>query len=47
MVMRQEVHVPPHPQDKVTGDLSPVDQYPKTRMSGQLREESGPCPDRR
>ena len=34
---------PPHPQDKVVGDLSPAEQYPKTRMAGQLREESGPC----
>ena len=43
MVMRQEVYVPSrHPQDKVIGDLSPVHQYPKTRMAGQLREESGP-----
>lgn len=38
--------MPPHPQDKVVGDLSPADQYPKTRMAGQLREEPGPCLDR-
>lgn len=31
---------PRHPQDKVIGDLSPVDQYPKTRIAGQLRGKS-------
>ena len=35
------------PQGKQLGILFAVDQYSKMRIAGQLREEFGPCPDRR
>ena len=44
--VRQEVNAPP-PQGKSIGDLFPVDQYSKTSIAGQSREEAGPYPDRR
>ena len=27
--------------------LFPMDRFSKTRIIGQLRQEAGPCPDRR
>ena len=34
-----------HSQSKPIGNLFPIDQNSKTRIAGQLKEESGPCQD--
>ena len=41
--MRQEVDG--YPQGKVIGDSLSKDQNSKIRIAGQIREETGPCPD--
>ena len=43
MNLRQEVDGTP--QGIAIGDLFPVDWSSKTRLAGQLRGETGPCPD--
>ena len=48
--LRQEVDGPyPHPPTPISikrlGDSFPIDCNSRRRIAGQLREESGPCPD--
>lgn len=45
MGLRQEVDG--CPQGKAIRDSFPVDGYSQMRTAGQLREEAGPCPDKR
>ena len=35
----------PAPQDKAIGDSVSIDPNSKTRIAGQLREDTGCCPD--
>ena len=44
MTLRPEVDAHLHPHGKPTGDSFPVDRNSKMRITGQLKQQAGPCP---